>query len=175
MEMPEPLRDLVARYGGAPQFTRVLEASPGKVRRLQRAADGNLGGVGLIWNRAGQVVLLRHEPASGWGPEWVAPGGSALPGEGPEETFLREAQEEVGLRVRILALTRTFDLTVTDGREKARGFLFQFEALAETEEAMPGDGIAKVRWFDDLPKDMAFREDYEEAFRLRRPTFRPPA
>ena len=171
--MPDTLRALVDRYGGAPHFRRVWKAPREKVRKLQRVAGGNLGGVGLIWNRAGQAVLLRHDPGQGWGPEWVAPGGGALPEETPEETFLRETQEEVGLRVRILDLTRTFDLTVTDGTEEARGFLFQFEALAASGAPHPGKGITEVRWFDRLPAKMAFRDDYVEAFHRRRPTFRP--
>ncbi|MFQ5553191.1 MAG: NUDIX hydrolase [Thermoplasmata archaeon] len=171
--MPASLRALVSRYGGAPLFARRWEAPTEKVRQLQRVEGGNLGGVGLIWNREGRVVLLRHDPGSGWGREWVAPGGGALPGESPEETFLREAREEVGLRVGILGLTRTFDLTVTDGREAARGFLFQFEAMAESEEATPGEGIEEVRWFDELPEAMAFREDYVEAFHRRKSTLGP--
>ncbi|MFQ6012812.1 MAG: NUDIX hydrolase [Thermoplasmata archaeon] len=171
--MPDALLAVVRRYGGAPHFRRTWEAPGEKVRALQRVEGGNLGGVGLIWNRVGQVVLLRHDSSSGWGPAWVAPGGGALPGESPEETFHRETREEVGLRVRILDLTRTFDLTVSDGREEARGFLFQFEAMAESGEAVPGEGITEVRWFDELPEDMAFREDYVEAFRRRKPTFGP--
>ena len=171
--MPESLRTLVSRYGGAPHFRRTWEAPAAKVRRLQRVDGGNLGGVGLIWNRTGRVVLLRHVPDTEWGRAWVAPGGGAKPGENPEETFLREAREEVGLRARILDLTRTFDLTVTDGRANARGFLFQFEALATSAEAVPGTGIEEVRWFDDLPEDMAFRADYVDAFRRRQPTFGP--
>lgn len=171
--MPEVLRSVVVRYGGAPHDRRRWEASTEKVHELQRVAGGNLGGVGLIWNRAGQALLLRHDPGQGWRSAWVAPGGGALPEESPEETFLRETREEVGLHVRILDLTRTFDLTVTDGEEEARGFLFQFEAVAATEAAVAGEGIAEVRWFDDLPAEMAFREDYIEAFQRRKPSFGP--
>ncbi|MFQ5907901.1 MAG: NUDIX hydrolase [Thermoplasmata archaeon] len=171
--MPAILQGVVARYGGAPHYRRKWEASTEKVRALQRVAGGNLGGVGLIWNQSGQALLLRHDPDRGWGSAWVAPGGGALPGESPQETFLREAREEIGLSVRILDLTRTFDLTVTDGKEEARGFLFQFEAVAAPDEAVPGEGVAEVRWFDDLPNEMAFREDYVEAFRRRKPSFGP--
>jgi 8-oxo-dGTP pyrophosphatase MutT (NUDIX family) len=173
MEMPDSLRAVVRRYGRVPHFERAWEASREKVRELQRVAGGNLGGVGLIWAPTGEVILLRHSPGRGWGREWVAPGGGGLPGETPEETFTREAREEVGLGVRILDLTRTFDLTVSDGDVKARGFLFQFEALALSGDATPGAGIEEVRWFDELPEDMAFREDYTEAFRRRQPTFAP--
>ncbi len=173
MEMPASLRTFVNQYGRVPHFERTWEAPEEKVRELHRDEGGNIGGVGLIWNRAGRVLLLRHGPGSGWGREWVAPGGGALPGESPEETFLREVAEEVTLQVRILDLTRTFDLTVTDGRHAARGFLFQFEAEALSEDAVPGTGIEAVQWFDALPGNMAFREDYVEAFRRRKPTFDP--
>ncbi|MFQ5919731.1 MAG: NUDIX hydrolase [Thermoplasmata archaeon] len=171
--MPDSLRSVIKRYGRVPHDERTWEAPGEKVRELQRVAGGNLGGVGLIWIRTGQVILLRHEPGRGWGREWVAPGGGALPGESPEQTFTREALEEVGLEVRILDLTQTFDLTVTDGKAVARGFLFQFEAVASSEDATPGTGIEEVRWFDELPMDMAFREDYTEAFQRRRLTLGP--
>ncbi len=173
MKMPDSLQAVVKRYGRVPHFKRTWEAPGEKVRELQRVAGGNLGGVGLIWARAGRVILLRHEPGRGWGREWVAPGGGALPEESPEETFMREAREEVGLGIRILDLTRTFDLTVTDGDAVARGFLFQFEAMALSGDAFPGTGIEEIRWFDELPQDMAFREDYAEAFQRRRLTFNP--
>lgn len=168
MDLPADLRRTVDRYGGAPLLRRTLEDEPRRVAALRPLAGGSLGGVGLVWNSRGRVALVRHEASTGWGPEWATPGGMAEPGETPEETFAREVEEETGVRLReILDLTYVFDLTVTDGREAVRGFLFQFEGLAEEGPLRPGTGIAEGRWFDALPEDMAFREDYEEAFRHR--------
>ncbi len=111
---------------------------------------------------------MREHVASEGRVAWIAPGGMARPGEGPEEAFLREVAEETGLRVRILDLTFVFDLTVTDGQEEARGFLFQFEGLAEEGDPLPGRDVLEARWFAALPADMAFRGDYREAFESRR-------
>lgn len=175
VKLPDGLKSVVRRYGGAPVVRRTYRESSRRVRALQRVAGGAMGGVGLVWNPRGQAVLVRHDPVTGWGPEWVAPGGMTEPGEGPEATFVREVREETGLSVaRILDLTVVFDLTATDGTRSARGFVFQFEGWAPEGEPEPGEGIREAAWFDALPEDMAFREDYEEAFRRRRGTFRTP-
>lgn len=173
MKVPEDLRRVVARYGDPPLVRRTIPSPTARVRRLQESAGGLLGAAGLVWNRRGEVLLVREHAPSEGRVVWIAPGGMARPGEGPEATFHRELAEETGVQVRILDLTFVFDLTVTDGARASRGFLFQFEGLAQEGDPRPGQGIEAIRWFDRLPADMAFREDYRAAFASRRR--RPPA
>jgi mutator protein MutT len=51
----------------------------------------------LIFNDAGQILLLKHHfrPGSGWG----IPGGFLELGEQPEQALRRELREEIGLEV----------------------------------------------------------------------------
>lgn len=49
----------------------------------------------IIFNPAGQVLLLKHSNNQ----VWVAPGGSIEPGESPADAVVREAWEESGLHV----------------------------------------------------------------------------
>ena len=51
----------------------------------------------LIFNDAGQILLLKHHfrPGSGWG----IPGGFLELGEQPEQALRRELHEEIGLEV----------------------------------------------------------------------------
>ncbi|MFQ5838972.1 MAG: NUDIX hydrolase [Thermoplasmata archaeon] len=166
--MPEESRRVLEGHGEVPLIRRRVEAPPATVRTLREVQGDNIGAAGLLWNERGQVLLVRHEPPSQWGDQWVAPGGGARPGESPEDTFLREVREETELQARILDLTCVYELTVTDGKDRVTGLFFQFEAMAQGSKAFPGPGIDVVRWFDDLPLNMAFRDDYLKVFQSRR-------
>lgn len=166
--MPQELLALIRRYGGAPLVKRTLEVSTATLDTMEKVAGGNMGAAGLLWNERGRVLLVRHQPPSQWGNRWVTPGGSARTGEKPEDNFLREVWEEVRLRPRILDLTCVYELTVTKGERGISGFFFQFEALARDSEPSLGPGIEEARWFQHLPPNMAFRDDYSNAFRRRR-------
>lgn len=55
-------------------------------------------GAVVMLDEAGRVLLLRRGSTAPWMPgHWNLPGGMADPGETPEETAVREAQEEIGL------------------------------------------------------------------------------
>jgi 8-oxo-dGTP pyrophosphatase MutT (NUDIX family) len=166
--LPEELKKIVQRYGDVPLVRRRLNTTKKTLRDMSPVAGHHMGSAGLLWNQQDMVLLVRHQPGSAWGDLWVTPGGAARCGETPEETFLREVLEETGLEARVIDLTYVFELTVTDGVEEVTGFFFQFEGLALKGEASPGPGVREVRWFDELPENMAFREDYVEAFRRRR-------
>ena len=66
--------------------------------------DGIVVGVaGVIWNEAGQVLLIRraNPPRAG---QWSLPGGKVERGETLHQALLREIREETGLEVEILGL-----------------------------------------------------------------------
>lgn len=125
---------------------------------------------GLLHDRRGRVLLLRHVPAKGWGEVWLTPGGKLEEGETVLQGFEREVREEVGLGVRDPVLTRILQQNLTDGSQLRYGYFAQFLARAEDTEIRPGDDVLEVRWFDALPDEMAFRGDYLEDFhRIPRP------
>jgi len=62
----------------------------------------NLGVIGVVVDDAGRVLLLKHSYRNEF--PWGLPAGWARRGEQPEETIVRELQEEVGLRVRVVSV-----------------------------------------------------------------------
>lgn len=56
--------------------------------------------VGVLWNRAGEVLLCKMKPDRGVFPDqWGLPGGGMHAGETTIEALERELEEELGLRV----------------------------------------------------------------------------
>jgi len=127
------------------------------------------GAAALVWDRAGNVLLVREKSAAGKGGAWATPGGFAEPGESPEACVRREAREEAGVEVRITGLTKVIVCHVANGGRGLPFTFFQFEAEHAGGTPRPGEGIADVAWFDRLPDDMHFREDYADVWRRRRP------
>ena len=70
----------------------------------------------------------------------------------------------MGLELADPALTRIIHETVTDGSRARHGYFAQFIARAQSTELRPGHEVTEARWFDALPRDMAFRDDYLEDF-----------
>lgn len=56
------------------------------------------GAGGVVLNEAGQVLLVRYRSGA-----WAFPKGHVEPGEGPEQTAVREVREETGVRAAVLA------------------------------------------------------------------------
>lgn len=119
---------------------------------------------GLIHDGRGRVLLIRHIPSKGWGDVWLTPGGKLEEGETVLQGFERETREEVGVGVADPVLVRILQQNLTDGSRIRPGYFAQFVARA-VGRARPGPDVAEARWFDALPEDMAFREDYVEDFR----------
>ncbi len=119
---------------------------------------------GLLHDGRGRVLLLRHIPSKGWGDVWLTPGGKLEEGETVLQGFEREAREEVGVGIAHPVLARILQQNLTDGTHTRPGYFAQFVARAMG-KVRPGPDVAEVRWFDALPADMAFREDYVEDFR----------
>lgn len=168
MELPPSLRQWLAPYGSVPLRPRTLREVPARLEALRPRDGGSLGAAGLVWNDHGEVLLLQEDIAGVRAGRWAPPGGMAEGEETPDETFRREVREETGLEITLLALTCVHDLTVTDGDRTVRGYLFQFEGRALDAAVRPGSSVREWRWFDHLPEDMAFREDYLAPFTRRR-------
>jgi 8-oxo-dGTP pyrophosphatase MutT (NUDIX family) len=137
--------------------------------RAEKGLRTRMGVGALIWDDKGRVLLVRHHPRTGWDPEkWFTPGGVIEEGELPEVALRREIKEEVGLAIDILALSRINNEILVYNDIEASTYFFQFEVRARPGKPIPHEGeILEAKWFDALPKDMAFREDYIEDFKAR--------
>jgi 8-oxo-dGTP diphosphatase len=105
----------------------------------------------LIFNDAGEVLLLKHRFRAGSG--WGIPGGFLEAGEHPEQAMRRELREEVGLEIEQVEIftARTFR------NPQQVEILFRGRANAEVKpQAME---VETADWFsirslpDGLPKD----------------------
>src|SRR3989304_33461 len=61
-------------------------------------------------------------------------------------------------------LTRILQQTLTDGVRTRPGYFAQIVARAESATARPGPDVVEARWFDHLPENLAFRDDYVTDF-----------
>lgn len=107
----------------------------------------------LIRNSSGLFLVFDDSSGSA-----ALPGGMVERGENPEETAVREAYEETGIRIRVIQLVASYQLTVLwpDGAEKVT-FLHHLY-LASTTDLNPQprsewrDSNARCMWkkLDDL-------------------------
>lgn len=115
---------------------------------------------------AGRVLIARRavEPYKGM---WDIPGGFIEPGESAEAAVVREAQEETGLRVEVVAyLGSAPDVYGDRGAPTLNVFYLVRRAAGEP---IAQDDVAELRWFpvDDIPADLAFPHQREAVTRLR--------
>ncbi|HLE54943.1 MAG TPA: NUDIX hydrolase [Thermoplasmata archaeon] len=158
------LAEAIARFGRVPIEKRTVQVDAGHpvFRRNERSPFWSAGG--LIHDGQGRVLLLRHVPAKGWGDAWLTPGGRLEEGETVLDGLRREVREEVGLELREPLLTRIIQQNLTDGERVRHGYFAQFVARATSTNPQPGADVRETRWFDALPDNMAFRDDYLEDF-----------
>jgi len=115
------------------------------------------GGIVLRHTADGvREVLLVHRPKYN---DWSLPKGKADSGERPEQTALREVEEETGLRCRLgteVGKTRYRD---SQGRSKVvRYWLMEPEA---DDAFVPNREVDAVRWcsFDDARATLSYAHD----------------
>jgi len=81
-------------------MARVWRALPPRIRRWSMRATQarfTVTAGALIFNDAGEILLLKHRFRAGSG--WGIPGGFLEHGEQPEQALRRELREEIGLEV----------------------------------------------------------------------------
>jgi len=162
-ECKDRMGDAFAKFGRVPilRRTRVAPADDPAFRSRSRAPFWASGG--LIHDGHGQIVLVRTGQASTSG-LWFTPGGLLERGETTDGGLRREVREEVGLDLIDPVLTRIIHETLTDGERARHGYFAQFIARAPSKELRPGHEAIEAQWFDALPEDLAFREDYTVDF-----------
>jgi 8-oxo-dGTP pyrophosphatase MutT (NUDIX family) len=86
--------------------------------------------VSLVIERDGKVLLAKRAPTSGHAPgEWEGISGRLEPGESPADAAYREALEETGLTIELVAVLDTFHFFRGSAREDAIGITFHCRAL----------------------------------------------
>ncbi len=106
-----------------------------------------IGVRGIVLNEAGEMLLVRH---SYGGRQWFLPGGGHRGDESPDETLVREMQEETGLEVRITGLTGVY----LDSGQYKRDHIYIFTCrVTGGDLRLVGGEIEAIRWFppDRLP------------------------
>ena len=156
------MADAFTKFGRVPIFRRTRVAAPDdpSFRRKGRSPFWAAGG--LIHDGRGYVVLVKVGGLAG--DRWITPGGLLEAGETTDGGLRREVREEVGLELMDPVLTRIVHETVTDGRQVRHGYFAQFVARALSRDLGPGHEVVEARWFEALPDDLAYREDYGEDF-----------
>ncbi|MEO5616162.1 MAG: NUDIX hydrolase [Candidatus Eisenbacteria bacterium] len=109
---------------------------------------------GVILAEAGQVLLVkrRFEPRAG---TWCLPAGFMESGETPEQTAVRETEEETGLTV---SLTGLFGVYAGFDDPRVRAILILYTAARSGGELRPGDDAVEAKFFPlvRLPRLLAF-------------------
>lgn len=124
-------------------------------RRIQAA-----GGVVIRRKKNGSIrVLLAHRPRYD---DWSLPKGKADPGETPEETALREVEEETGVRCRIIAPLGEMEYDTTNGNPKVVRW-FAMRPLEQT-PFEPNEEVDQIEWLS--PEKARKKATYEADARL---------
>lgn len=108
--------------------------------------------VGLVWNRAGRLLLCRMHPARGIFPgQWGLPGGGVESGERMREALRRELREEIG--VEVAAIRPAFfkdaqhEKAYPDGRRRMVYMIFLiFHCRADDEALVLNEEFVEYRW-----------------------------
>ncbi|MFI5935642.1 NUDIX hydrolase [Actinoplanes sp. NPDC051494] len=113
-----------------------------KVRRI--------GAYGLCRDDAGRVLLARNSVLSAFTGLWTLPGGGVEQGEHPDDTIVREFQEETGFRVRVTALQSVtadvFRLPHTDMWEHTDRIIYAVEIVGGELRAETDGTTDRVEW-----------------------------
>lgn len=99
---------------------------------------------GFVWReKHGEwQVLLVHRPRYD---DWSLPKGKADPGETPEQTALREVEEETGFTCTLTAPAGEVRYVDSKGRPKIVRY-WHMEPARTKHEFMPNDEVDQLRW-----------------------------
>ncbi|MDI2029322.1 NUDIX domain-containing protein [Saccharopolyspora sp. TS4A08] len=126
----------------------------------------------VILVRDGSVLLSRRRGSCGDG-MWHLPSGKLDAGESLVEAAIREAWEEVGVRIDVAGLRHVHTLHATaPGVEPRLGVFFEVLAWQGEPENREPDKCYELAWFrvDDLPTDIiAYPAAGLHAYREARP------
>lgn len=119
-------------------------------------------GSAIIENASGEILLVR---AAKWNNKWTLPGGHIEPGEKIEDALLREAQEEVGLRLQPHGVIAFGELINSKDFHRPAHFIFFDIYCTAVNEAVRLDGRELQEYVWVVPKKaltMDLAESYEK-------------
>jgi 8-oxo-dGTP diphosphatase len=105
----------------------------------------------IIEHEQGLVLIERAQPPYGW----ALPGGFVEYGESLEEAALREAQEETGLKVRLLGQFHTYSDPARDPRQHAITTVYVALGAGQPQAATDAANL-KIFSMAALPAKLAF-------------------
>jgi 8-oxo-dGTP diphosphatase len=109
----------------------------------------------LLTNTRGCILLVRRstEPKRGW---WDIPGGFCEPGELPNIGAIREAREELGVEVQLIAHTGMYIDVYQDASEYTLNLFYSAEIVSGVPVA--ADDALEIGWFgpQEIPENIAF-------------------
>ena len=162
-ECKDRMADAFTKFGRVPILRRTRVAPPDDPAFRGRTRAPFWASGGLVHDGRGAVVFVRTGRPSAGG-QWFTPGGLLEKGETTDAGLRREVREEIGIELTDPVLTRIIHEALTDGDRTRHGYFAQFVARAGSTELRPGREVVEARWFDALPDDLAFRDDYQEDF-----------
>lgn len=122
---------------------------------------------GIVWReKHGETqVLLVHRPRYD---DWSFPKGKADPGEAPEETALREVEEETGLVCDLAGFAGEVRYVDGKGRPKVVRYwhMDPDRSPHTTHDFVPNDEVDRLRWCS--PRDAAKLLTYDHDRKLLR-------
>lgn len=86
-------------------------------------------GSAIIENKKGEILLVKSLK---WANKWTMLGGHIEPGEGMEEALLREAEEEVGLKMKSKGIIAFGELIDSKDFHRSAHFIY-FDILCKTD------------------------------------------
>lgn len=132
---------------------------------MTRPETITVGVAGVIWNDAGQVLLIRRTkpPRAG---QWSLPGGRLERGETLIAGLMREIREETGLEVEMLGLAGVAEIVddTTLGGPGGHYVLIDYSVRAVSGTAQAASDATDATWF--AYEDLAGIPLWEETRRM---------
>jgi|SRR3989344_1362711 len=121
-------------------------------------------GVGGIILKDNETLLVLRQNCSTFNDMWANPGGSPEGDESPEQTAVRELEEELGVKTRVLKRLDDY-LHIVDNKLRGVFTGYLVEILEEEPRNNHPEKIKEIRYFplSNLPKNLApFTRKYLE-------------